>query len=567
MNNNTNKVVNINKSNSLSEQAKTESESLCRRIIGCLLIDNDIWRKVHEAKLHEYFTNYSDSQIFSIVMREIEENNLVDLTTYDKYLNHENTGVNNLDAYLGTLMSDIPSVGMIDGYIRQLKNIQEQLALNNLSTNEPVLINRLPLGDKDLIRLRALNDKYSHTVVAGKHRIISLTSCPIDGDKYNLEPLGEFHNYFLRELKVNGVNLGKAWLQWSGNNLYSGGMGYYPNEDKCPSDVFNVFRGFGCSPVEGDTDKLLSFISEIFCGGDVAAYEYFIKWLAHLFQKPMEKPTVAVLAKSDEGTGKGTLYTLLKRMLGANAHQLNGAFQITGRFQSVIVNKLLIFGDEVDLTSKAVADRAKGIISEPTISIERKGYEPEVMPLYSRFIFAGNHSRLISAGTRERRYLILEPSIKRIGDHDYWRDLYASIKGAGANALLHYLLNLDITGFNPNSVPATRALIAEKLENLKPALMFIHEELNKEGKPFNGVVRIESNKLVGLYKDWHIENVGVTSMASLRSAIGKVFSSFGFDSVMKKVKGERFRVYELPEKEVFKEEFSKSLGHKKSEVF
>ena len=446
------------------------------------------------------------------------------------------------------------------------KSLESLSQIKQPVKDELILINRQPVTDGDLIRLKALNDKYSHTVVAGKHRILSLTSCPIDGDKYNLEPLSEFPNYFLREPRVNGVNLGKAWLQWSGNNLYSGGMGYYPNEDKCPSDVFNVFRGFGCEPVQGDTGKLLNFINEIFCGGDVAAYDYLIKWLAHLFQKPMEKPTVAILAKSDEGTGKGTLYTLLKRMLCANAHQLNGAFQITGRFQSVIVNKLLIFGDEVDLTSKAVADRAKGIISEPTISIERKGYEPEVMPLYARFIFAGNHSRLISAGTRERRYLILEPSVKRIGDHEYWKDLYSTINGVGANALLHYLLNFDIAGFNPNSVPATKALIEEKIQNLKPALMFLHEELSKDGNPFNGVARIQSNKLVELYKDWYFEKIGTTSMAALRSAIGKALVSCGLKP-MGRNDTKTGKYYDLPTKEVFKGMLAKSLGHEVVDIF
>ncbi|MCI2283011.1 DUF5906 domain-containing protein [Colwellia sp. MSW7] len=188
--------------------------------------------------------------------------------------------------------------------------------------------------------------------------------------------------------------------------------------------------------------------------------------------KAAVKPTVAILMKSAEGTGKGTLYKLLKKMLGLNANQVNGHYQLTGRFNSVIAGKLLIFGDEVDLTSKVVFDKVKGIISEPTISLELKGIDAEPVPNFARFIFAGNHSQILRAGTRERRFLVLEPSSKRVDDKKYFSELNALIDGDGAAYFLEYLLNIDITLFEPYKAPATKGLIEEKLSSLPPILSF-----------------------------------------------------------------------------------------------
>ena len=95
--------------------------------------------------------------------------------------------------------------------------------------------------------------------------------------------------------------------------------------------------------------------------------------MAHLLQKPDEKPTTAILLRSVEGTGKGTMVKPLLAMVGAQGAHINGHHHITGQFNSVIANKLLIFADEVDLSASQVADKLKALISEPIVQLERKG--------------------------------------------------------------------------------------------------------------------------------------------------------------------------------------------------
>jgi len=426
------------------------------------------------------------------------------------------------------------------------------------------------IGDKvitavEQVLLTDMNSLYCHVVIGGKHRIMAFKPCPVNGQKMTFETPGDLCNYFAHKPLVAGFNQGSAWFKWPGKTFYSDGIGYYPCVDRAPKNVFNTFQPFPCLPVKGDVSLILDHIRAVLCNGDQQAADYFLQWLAHIFQKPMDKPTVAILMTSAEGTGKGTLYKLLKKILGSNAHQVNGAYQLTGRFNAVIAGRLLVFGDEVDLTSKAVFDKVKGIISESTISMELKGIDPEPIPNYARFIFAGNHDNMIAAGTRERRFLVLEPSTHRTDDRDYWEALNQVIDTHGGASFLHYLMNINLTEFNPYKAPATKGLIDEKLVSLKPSLAYIHSELLNE-KAFGGAVRLEAPELVRMYVFWMDINGHNPTTASARSQIGRAMLSLEVPVIGRSGRGEG-KHYNLPDSDILREKFALLLGHESDDIF
>jgi hypothetical protein len=437
-----------------------------------------------------------------------------------------------------------------------------------LATSPPKtlsLVDGRTLTGGELELLTDMNQEYSHVVIGGKHRIMTYKPCPVDGVRMTFERVNDFYNYYSHKPKIATKNQGTAWFQWEGKTFHSNGIGYYPNSSKLPKHVFNTFQGFGCQPSAGDIALILKHIREVLCADDEKASSYFIDWLAHIFQRPEQKPTVAVLMKSAEGTGKGTLYKLLKKMLGANAHQVNGSYQIMGRFNGIVAGRLLIFGDEVDMTDKKVFDRAKGIISEPTISLELKGIDPEPIPNMARFIFTGNHDQIISAGTRERRFLVLEPSEHMIDDIEYWQSLNKQIDNGGAPAFLAYLQSIDITNFNPFKAPATKGLIEEKLLGLKPSLAFMHHELSLL-RPFNKAARLTAQDLIRTYRNWASDTrLDVTEPAA-RSQMGKLMQALKIDVVGRSDRGDG-KYYELPEVNNFKARFAKHLGHELDEIF
>jgi putative DNA primase/helicase len=410
-----------------------------------------------------------------------------------------------------------------------------------------------------------MNKEYAHVVIGAQHKIMVYKPCPINGFRMTFERINDFYRYFDHTSKIADKNQGAAWYKWAGKTFCSNGLGYYPDVKKLPAKVFNTFRGFGCEPNSGDVSLILQHINDGLCSGDKKASTYFIQWLAHIFQKPAQKPSVAVLMKSAEGTGKGTIFTLLRKMLGANSHQVNGSYQLTGRFNGVVAGKLLIFADEVDMTDKGVFDRAKGIISEDTISLELKGIDPEPIPNLARFIFAGNHDRILRAGTRERRFLVLEPSDKMIDKQEYWQALNAQIEKGGAPAFMDYLLNLDITHFNPYKAPTTQGLISEKLMSLSDPQNFVYSELVKP-KPFNGAVRLYATSLIDDYRNWADANNLKISEPTARSQMGKMLKGLNIESQGRSDRGEGV-LYQMPELDTLRQAFAKQLGHSKEDIF
>lgn len=423
-----------------------------------------------------------------------------------------------------------------------------------------------PYSDFELERLEAMNHIYTHVVAGGKNRVVSQKPCPVNGRALVFESLDEFKLQFTHLPKIAGKRPGAAWLDWPGKKFCQGGIGIYPKAEECPDTVFNLYPGLALAPQQGDCTPYLEHLSEVICGGDSRVYQYLLGWLGHMLQRPDEKPSVAVLLKSVEGTGKGSLFKPLKLILGQMAVQVNGIEQLTGKFNAVVANKLLVFGDEVELTDPRRINRLKGLISEPSATVEHKGIDAQQVPNYARFIFAGNSERMLQAGLRERRYLLLEPSAVKAQDKAYFDRLHRWADNQGASALLHYLLALDLSGFDPRRSPVTRGLIDEKLASLGPLDSFLWEQL-LSSQPFNGERRVETRVQIDRYIDWAQRNHLPVTAAQARPLMGKAMIMLGASKVGRPDRGNGKCYYELPNLKEMQARFAAHLGHSADEVF
>jgi len=425
------------------------------------------------------------------------------------------------------------------------------------------------LNDQHINILEQLNRDYAHTVLGGKNVIVGQRVCQVQGSVFTFEAPAEFKKKFLHESLIGEgkrKNQGQAWLEWPGKNYMPHGVGFYPDPKKCPAGMFNLFSGYQVKPVAGDCSIYLNHLKHIICAGDDASYSYLIGWLAHLFQQPDVKNNVAIMLKSVEGTGKGTMAEPLLEILGVHGNKTNGAYAIANRFNGTLACRLLIFADEVDLTDKHVADRLKGIITETSVNMERKGLEIEPIPNYCRLIFASNHTRVLNAGIRERRYLVLEPSDEKAQDTAYFKSLWAWIKDGGAAKLLHYLLQVDISRFDPYKCPQTKALIAEKLANLSGINRFFYEQIVMKDELFGGKARIFAADLVDDFVAWSRDDDDVKiHKPAARNMVGKMMVRLGITVGGRSDRGEG-KCYDLPERKELITSFAKLLDVPEDEL-
>ncbi|PHM23357.1 DUF5906 domain-containing protein [Xenorhabdus ehlersii] len=418
----------------------------------------------------------------------------------------------------------------------------------------------------ELALLEKMNKTYTHITIGGKHRVVSLKPCQVNGVTHVFEELPQFKNYFLHEGRIaKKLSLGDAWLKWKGKNYKPNGVGFYPEPKKCPNSVYNLFMGLAVEPVEGDCSTYLNHIKQVICAGDERAYQYVLSWLAHLFQKPDEKPSVAIAMKSVPGTGKGTLVRPLLEILGQYGVQVNGAEQITNKFNSMMANKLLIFADEATVAKASDGEKLRGIISEPTLNLERKGIDAEPMVNFSRLIFASNSTQALKAGIRERRYLVLEPDGTKAQDKAYFDNLYQWLNDNGASKLLHYLLHYDITHFDRHRAPQTDALKEEILFGLTGLYAYLYAELSKD-EPFRGMARIPVSELIDSYLLWCKENNEEETEPAARRRVGSTMVKMGLDSSGRRGRGIGI-VYELPSVNELRVRFAQMIGMGVSDVF
>ena len=455
----------------------------------------------------------------------------------------------------------------------ELKKTKDQLLSASEESDVEQRINNRKLEPWEIEALAEIGSKHAHIVVGARHKVMLWKHCPVDGVRPTFESINEFQNYFLHLPSIAGVNQGKAWMSWKGKVFYPNGIGYFPDLHNLPKGCFNLFTGWGAEPIasEGlDSDPDLTLIKthlkEIICDGCEDSYSFLIGWLAQMVQQPEEKPPVAILLKSVEGTGKGTFYELLKAVLGKNAYQVNGNGQLVGRFNSIIDGRLLVFGDEVDMTDKRQYDKLKSLISEKTQSVERKGLEPEPVRVLARFIFTGNHDHLIKAGTNERRWLVLEPSPKNQNNSNYWESLYKSISGVAPGKFLYCLLKKDLSHFNIRKPPVTQGLIDQKLASLKLQEIWMYEQLSSE-KPFNGQTRITAPDAINLFVEFSEKRNDPKSLPQARSLVGKMMHAAGLTVIGRSDRGEGVRFYDIPPVAHMRESFSGYLQHKSCDIF
>lgn len=415
--------------------------------------------------------------------------------------------------------------------------------------------------------LESMNDKYTHSVISGKHIVLRTVYNPVEGESISFEPKNEFKNYFLAEPGIGGMNRGDAWMGWPGKNKKLGGCTFQPATHKVPDNVFNLFRGFRLEPKEGDCKPFLDHVLHVICSGNVNIVNSVMQFFAHMLQKPNEKPSWAILMKSLEGTGKGTLMRPFLKILGSYYIYLNGEDQLIQRFNYCVANRLLMFIDEVQIDSPKVYSKIKGIISEPTITMEPKGIDVFQVPNLARLIFTSNHERVLIAGQRERRFLVLTPDSQHINDAEYFNDYYQWLDNSGASYLLHYLLNLDISDFNPHKAPVTQALINEKLESMTDVQHWFYECLvhaRNGKKPLP--VSINSKELVEDYINWSFERLNTNLLLkSAQTKIGKMMHSMG----IKRSRPNNFnsRLYEFLPIEDMEHRFAALFGEKREDVF
>jgi phage/plasmid-associated DNA primase len=274
------------------------------------------------------------------------------------------------------------------------------------------------------------------------------------------------------------VNIAQLWLEWDGKRKYNG-LVFDPTQS-VSKQFYNLYQPPRIEPKLGGSWKLFKgHIFEVICGADEEIFKYVLGWVARLIQDPGgQRPGVAIVLKGKQGTGKGTFVKYISKLVEPHFAHVSSQERLTGRFNSILEDTLLLFLDEaIWAGDKRAEGELKRLITEDTIVIERKGLDSYPVKNYLNIIIASNNDWIVPAGLQERRMLVLEVSDKYMQDKKYFRAIEEEMDNGGLEAMYYDLLNFDYSKIDLRTPPKTKALSEQVINSMNSIEAFYFELL------------------------------------------------------------------------------------------
>lgn len=374
--------------------------------------------------------------------------------------------------------------------------------------------------------VKRLNKRHAVARVSGKTVIMDFTH---DG-RVVYGNVSDLHNYYENDRRPKDdttVPVTKLWMQHTQRRSYPNGIVFLPNQDV--EGAFNHWQGWSVEPDPAKSCKhFIKHVREVICCNDQKLFDYTIRWMAHLVQRPEEKPGVAIVVKGKKGVGKDTPFEYLGRLFRNHYVTVANREQMLGKFNQHQERCLLLHMQEGFWAGdKAGEGQLKYLITSPILQIEPKGMNSFPIQSVIRIFISSNERWVVPATEDERRFFVLNASELRRGDHAYFAALRAEMDNGGPAALLAYLLAIDLSGFQVRDVPDTAALGEQKLEGLKNVERWWYGVL-QQGY-IEGAQRSTTDRDTGITTSHWLRNAVRIEKTELREAYGRWLRTRRYD--------------------------------------
>jgi len=258
-----------------------------------------------------------------------------------------------------------------------------------------------------------------------------------------------------------------------------------------------------------------------------------LQWLAHIFQRPSDRPSWQLMLVSESGTGKGFLFHSILKPLLIHCKIASSYRQITQQFSTILEDSLLCLLDDPKSASDETMTRIKSALSEESAMTEHKGLQAKTISTYTRFILASNEERPLRLDSEDRRWFApskimhshskeeTQQFIERLAK---WLTLLDSL-----SEVYNWFMAYDLTGFNYKHV-AQSSQIQKIIGMSKNALDDVYLEFFEQRDVFH-----VNDLLV------HIQNEGYTRPQN--SALNQAMCQAGYQSFQLTSNGIRKRFW------------------------
>ena len=182
--------------------------------------------------------------------------------------------------------------------------------------------------------------------------------------------------------------------------------------------------------------------------------------------------------------GKNILSDIFEVLVDGYSAKFKDTDDITSRFNSLMMGKLFVVGDEINARAKEVCNELKDLITCEKTTIEKKGQDKIYINDYRNYFMSSNNENVFQVSNSERRLQMIEcPDEKK--DVNYYKTLFDFKNNKDKlKHLFNFFMTRDISTFNPQEIILTEYKSRLILYNAPAYIKFIIDKYEKGDKSF-----------------------------------------------------------------------------------
>lgn len=355
------------------------------------------------------------------------------------------------------LAAALLDAGAVVCVVRIPEDGEEKVGLDNYIVKHGVeKFDELLAGTPEWARSRHLHELNAQYVVCLQSQSVFDAAKGRMYSRESFENLIEAHRSMEQTdgKKTRTVRAAKEWVQWPARSLVDS-LTYEPGQQRITAhNKLNLWNDSGIEPREGDTAPFDELIAHLMPND--TERRWFVQWAAYPLQHPGARNNTAVLLWSyTQGTGKSLLGETIGLLHGRENYIEIGQPQLESEFNDWQARRTFIMGSELCGTSlrdvRAFADKLKSLVTANDTNVNKK-YEPEYsVPNKANYFLTSNRPTALHLDEHARRFFVVHATEHKLPQEFYtprflrWRD------NGGLGALLHKMLHVDLSGFQPGA--------------------------------------------------------------------------------------------------------------------
>jgi hypothetical protein len=229
---------------------------------------------------------------------------------------------------------------------------------------------------------------------------------------------------------------------------------------------YNLWQGYG---VQRDAGRhwMMPFLDHLWvniCSKRIGVFAYVINWLAHAVQHPDQPMPVALILYGREmGTGKSFVGKIMCKLVGEMHARQATLDDLMGKFNDHTIMWSFWWFDEIYFDMPERERFLRGALTSGTRRVELKGGAVFHPRNYMHPLITNNAELPMPVRDGDRLYCSIKVGTRNIKDRRYFKGVEDCLDAGGYGQLLDFLLQIDLTGWNPEAIPDTDEREDQKL--------------------------------------------------------------------------------------------------------